>query len=120
MSYMFHGCSLLSSLPDISKWNTSNVEKMKCMFAECKSLKSLPDISVWNVKNVNNMSMMFKNCENLSSIPSKISKWSPKEDSKMYIYNKMFFGCNEKKINVPSKFMQKFDDNILPFEYKDN
>ena len=119
MTFMFCGCSLISSLPDISKWNTSNVENMKYMFAECKLLKSLPDISVWNVKNVTNMSMMFKNCENLSSIPSKISKWSPKEDSNKYIYYKMFFGCNEKAIKVPSKFMQNFDDNILPYEYKD-
>ena len=120
MSSMFYGCSLLSSLPDISKWNTRNVENMKYMFGECKLLKSLPDISVWNVKKVNNMSMMFKNCENLSSIPSKISKWSPKEDSNKYIYNKMCFGCNEKKIKIPPKFMQNFDDNILPYEYKDD
>ena len=25
MSYMFYGCSSLSSLPDISKWNTNNL-----------------------------------------------------------------------------------------------
>ena len=116
---MFYGCSLLSSLADISKWNTSNVENMKYMFAECKLLKSLPDISGWNVKNVTNMSMMFKNCENLSLIPT-ISKWSPKEDSNKYMYNKMFFGCNEKEIKLPSKFMNNFDDNILPYEYKDD
>jgi len=26
MSYMFYECSSLSSLPDISKWNTDNVK----------------------------------------------------------------------------------------------
>jgi surface protein len=120
MRNMFSGCSSLSSLPDISSWNTSKVENMKYMFAGCKLLKSLPDISDWNVKNVKNMSMMFKNCGNLSSIPSKISKWNPKEDSNKYIYNKMFFGCDEKKLKVPSKFVQNFDNEILPYEYKDD
>ena len=45
MSDMFSGCSSLSSLPDISKWNTSNVTDMSCMFFGCSSLSSLPDIS---------------------------------------------------------------------------
>jgi surface protein len=40
MSCMFDGCSSLSSLPDISKWNTSNVTDMSYMFSGCnKSLK---------------------------------------------------------------------------------
>ena len=34
MSYMFYGCESLSSLPDISKWNTSNVNDMWSMFRE--------------------------------------------------------------------------------------
>ena len=32
MNGMFYGCSSLISLPDISKWNTSNVTQMKCLF----------------------------------------------------------------------------------------
>ena len=38
MSYMFSGCSSLSSLPDISKWNTNNVTTMTSMFDGCSSL----------------------------------------------------------------------------------
>ena len=30
MSYMFNDCKSLSSLPDISKWNTNNVELYVC------------------------------------------------------------------------------------------
>ena len=52
MSYMFSYCSSLSSLPDISKWNTINVNNMSYMFSECSSLSSLPDISKWNTTNV--------------------------------------------------------------------
>ena len=55
MSYMFEGCSKLSSLPDISKWNTKNVTNMSYMFYDCLSLSSLPDISKWNTNNVTNI-----------------------------------------------------------------
>ena len=50
---MFSECNSLSSLPDISTWNTSNVIHMNWMFSGCNSLSSLPDISKWNTSNVN-------------------------------------------------------------------
>ena len=43
MSWMFSECSSLSSLPDISKWNTNNVTNMIAMFYKCSSLSSLPN-----------------------------------------------------------------------------
>jgi surface protein len=52
MKKMFFNCSSLISLPDISKWNTTNVINMKKMFYNCSSLISLPDISKWNTSNV--------------------------------------------------------------------
>ena len=88
MSNMFDGCSSLSSLPDISKWNTSNVKDMSYMFSGCSSLSSLPDISKWNVSNVNYMHYiyMFSGCSSLSSLP---------DISKLNISNVkyMFYGC---------------------------
>ena len=74
MSHMFRWCNSLSSLPDISKWNTSNVNNMSEMFYYCKSLSSLPDISKWNTSNVNNMSSMFYECSSLLSLPFNIKK----------------------------------------------
>ena len=74
MSYMFYNCESLSSLPDISKWDTKKVTNMKYLFYNCEKLSTLPDISKWDTKNVNNMSYMFYNCELLSSLPD-ISKW---------------------------------------------
>ena len=50
MSNMFYKCSSLSSLPDISNWNTNNITNMSNMFEGCSSLSSLPDISKWNTK----------------------------------------------------------------------
>ena len=52
---MFHGCNKLISLPDISKWNTSNVTDLSGMFYRCNSLISLPDLSKWNTSNVTNL-----------------------------------------------------------------
>jgi len=75
MNEMFCRCVSLSSLPDISKWNTNNVTNMSGMFSYCASLSSLPDISKWNTNNVTNMSGMFYGCSSLSSLPD-ISKWN--------------------------------------------
>ena len=38
MSYMFYGCSSLSSLDDISKWNIDNVNDISFMFYICPLL----------------------------------------------------------------------------------
>ena len=69
MSYIFSECSSLLSLPDISNWNTFNVNDMRYMFSECSSLSSLPDISKWNTFNVKDMNFMFSECSSLSSLP---------------------------------------------------
>ena len=45
MCRIFDGCSSLISLPDMSEWNTINVNNMSFLFSGCTSLKSLPDIS---------------------------------------------------------------------------
>ena len=47
MQFLFSGCSSLSYLPDISKWNLTDVKNINAMFSECSSLISLPDISNW-------------------------------------------------------------------------
>jgi len=90
MSDMFSGCLSLSSLPDISKWNTNNVTNMSCMFSNCKSLSSLPDISKWNTNNVTDMSYMFIGCSSLSSLPD-ISKWNTNNVTNM---SYMFYDCS--------------------------
>ena len=74
MSNMFFNCELLSSLPDLSKWNTTHVKDMSNIFSNCKLLSSLSDISKWNTSNDINMSNMFSNCSSLISLPD-LSKW---------------------------------------------
>jgi len=38
MYYMFYGCSSLSSLPGISKWNIDKVYDMSSMFDGCPNI----------------------------------------------------------------------------------
>ena len=74
MRRLFSGCYSLISIPDISKWNTSNVTDMGGLFEECNSLISIPYISKWNTSNVINISFMFNKCNSLISLPD-ISQW---------------------------------------------
>ena len=43
---MFNGCKSLSSLPDISKWNTSKLEKNDDMFKGCDKILKKPIIKI--------------------------------------------------------------------------
>ena len=81
--------SSLISLPDISKWDTSNVTDMSFMFQNCSLLSSLPDISRWNTSNVKNMISMFNGCSSLTSLPD-ISQW---KTSNLTYMKSMFSGC---------------------------
>ena len=47
---------------------------MDMMFANCFSLESLPDISKWNTTNVISMNEMFKYCDRSLNIPTKFKK----------------------------------------------
>ena len=75
---MFSQCNKLSSLPDISNWNTNKVKNMAGMFQSCSSLSQIPDISKWNTNSVTNMEYMFNECNKLSSLPD-ISNWNTKK-----------------------------------------
>jgi len=110
MSSMFDGCKSLSSLPDISKWNTNNITNMSSMFSGCTSLSSLPDISKWNIKNVTDISSMFEVCSSLSSLPD-ISKWKIKNVIDM---SYMFSGCKSLSSPDISKWKIK---NVIDMSY---
>ena len=90
---IFKGCSLIKTLPDISKWNTENIIEMKFLFNECTSLINLPDISKWNMEEVITIEGMFKGCSSLKSLPN-ISKWNT-----LSLKNKhdIFLGCSSLK-----------------------
>ncbi len=66
MSWMFSGCSGLTSL-DVKNFNTQNVTNMAAMFSGCSDLTSL-DVKNFNTQNVTNMGRMFAKCSGLTSL----------------------------------------------------
>ena len=94
MKWMFYGCNSLKSLPDISKWDISKVTDIQFIFSGCKSLTNLPDISKWNIKNVININGVFSDCSSLKSLPD-ISKW---DTSNIININNLFSSCTSLKI----------------------
>ena len=61
-------------LPDISKWNTSNVEKISYLFKDCELLISLPDVYKWNTQKINESEDMFNGCKNCKNITPSLIK----------------------------------------------
>ena len=53
MKHLFSYCSSLRLLPDISKWNTKNLENIDYLIIGNSLLLTIPDISKWNIKNIN-------------------------------------------------------------------
>ena len=59
MSRMFFQCKSLIYLPDLSKWDTSNVTEMDGKLECCDSLISIPGLSQWNTCKVTDMHPFF-------------------------------------------------------------
>ena len=71
MKEMFKDYESLSSLSDISNWNTANIISMWLMFEGCKSSSSLPDISKWNIEKDDDMYGVFKGSKKLKKNSKK-------------------------------------------------
>ena len=105
MEGMFEKCT---TLPDLSKLDTKNVENMSRLFANCSNLETLPDISNFDTKKVTNFSEMFLNCKSLISLPD-ISKWNT---NKIENAKSMFQNC-QKLEKIPNFLNFKGVRNIL-------
>ena len=62
MSYMFNGCSSLTTIPQL---DTSSVTNMNSMFNGCSSLTAIPQLDTSNVTSMGNM---FSSCYTLTFI----------------------------------------------------
>ena len=87
MSYMFYGCSSLSSL-DLSNFDTSKVEDMQGMFYGCSKLTSL-NLSSFDTSNVTDTSLMFCDCSGLTTLD--LSNFVTSIVANM---QGMFYGCS--------------------------
>lgn len=69
MSFMFYGCSSLTSL-DLSTVNTPNLANVSFMFYNCKNLATIDGFSnfIGSSNNLKDMEYMFGNCTSLTSL----------------------------------------------------
>ena len=90
MNHLFNMCESLSSISGISKWDISKVTDISFMFHGCKSLKNLPDISEWDTSNILEMRNLFSGCKSLKNLPD-ISKWNVlKTNNLSYLFNECY------------------------------
>ena len=90
MDGMFFGCSSLTEVKGINRWDTSEVIYMYNMFYGCSNLSSLEGINNWDIGNVTDLHGIFENCSNLTSIQT-ISGWNT---SKVTDMSNMLSGCS--------------------------
>lgn len=64
-SYMFNGCSSITTLGDLSGWDVSKVTDASYMFDFCSSITTLGDLSGWDVSSLKYAHYMFTSCSNL-------------------------------------------------------
>ena len=62
---IFMDCKQLISLPDLSKWDTSQVTNIENLFNGCSSLTSINCIYGWNTKNIVKMNGFIRDCKKL-------------------------------------------------------
>ena len=59
MSYMFHKCKNLFSVPSLSQINTSKIISMRSLFESCILLETVEGILDWDIRNVTNIRGFF-------------------------------------------------------------
>ena len=104
---LFYKCTSLSILPDISNWKTNNIINISSLFEGCSSLTTLPDISTWNIDNLLFIDCMFKDCSSLYKLPN-LSKWRTIIDNNDV--NSIFDGCLSLRYNKNYKY---FNDSMF-------
>lgn len=97
MSYMFAGCSKMTTLPNITSFNTTNVTNMAHMFDSCSAMGQL-DLSAFNTHHLrgDGMVAMFKNCSSLQTL--NLSNFTTEQITDM---SELFRGCsNMTELNI--------------------
>ena len=67
---IFENCSLLTFIPNISKWKLNDKIKINNIFSGCDSLLSIPDISKWNINIPNELKIPSVDQNSIKKITS--------------------------------------------------
>ena len=111
MSYMFSGCTSLTSV-DLSGLDMSSVLNMSYMFSGCTSLTSA-DLSGLDVSSVTNMSDMLSGCSSLTSVDLTGVDTSSVTDMSYMFYdcdNLTYLDLSELNISNVSSMKSMFDN----------
>ena len=73
-SYMFAGCTALTSVGDLNQWTGSNATNVSSMFNDDAKLEKL-DLAKFNPSLATDFSYMFADCTALSSV-GDLNKWT--------------------------------------------
>ena len=114
MRYMFHGCSILTSL-DLSGFDTQKVKYMDDMFLNCNNLKTIFVSDKFVTKVVQSSSNMFSGC---TSIEGAIIYDPGKTDATYANYTDGYF-TKEGTVATPkgAYAIYTVTDNTLTFKY---
>jgi len=94
--------------PNLSEWDVSNVENMRCMFQDCEKFNC--DISNWNVSNVKTMQYMFNSCKKFNQ---DLSSWNVSSVKNM---SGMFCGCKKFNKDISSWNVNNVKNTIYIFD----
>ena len=83
---MFNGCSMLTDIKALEKWNVSNGKDFRGMFTECSSLTDIKPLEKWNVSNGEDFRGMFSKCSLLTDI-SPIESWNVLIEIKICLFS---------------------------------
>lgn len=114
MSNMFDSCSNLTDISSLADMDTSEVAALNVLFGGCSNLTDLSPISNWKTSKVTNMHDMFIRCINLTSVD--LSNWDISNVADM---GGMFAYCSklkEIKLGGPirSDVELSYFDTLLP------
>ncbi|MBH9990549.1 BspA family leucine-rich repeat surface protein [Lactobacillus sp. W8092] len=102
-SYMFAGCTALSSVGDLSQWTGSNATNVSSMFNDDAKLEKL-DLAKFNPSLATDFSYMFADCTALSSV-GDLSQWIGSNATSV---SHMFFqDSNLKKLDLSNFALKK-------------
>lgn len=97
----------LTTIGNVSNWNTGMVTSMAGTFQNCRKLKDL-NVSDWNTGICENFSNAFRECASLEELD--FSSWDTSSATNMY---EMLTGCSGlKKITLGEKFSFKGNGSL--------
>lgn len=88
LSAMFNGCSKLTTLTGLDKWDLSHINNLSFLFNGCSNLTNV-DIANWNTHNVTDMTSLFAGCSKLEKID--VAKW---DTNNVVSMKNLFKDCN--------------------------